>query len=125
MVLVVVIIPNAHAVQKTSQRHSHNILRLMKMVIQYIGDSGVKLDNRSVVPYHKIFLKRYQAHINGPDRVVPRNNADDNDDAVDKIKNYYDCRYLSACEASWRIFKFDVHFRTPSIARLPFHLPRQ
>ncbi|CAH1433073.1 unnamed protein product [Lactuca virosa] len=114
----------------------------------FVEKSGVKLDNRSVVPYHKLLLKRYQAHINvewcnqgasikylfkyinkGPDRatvaVVPNNNADDNDDVVDEIKNYYDCRYLSACEASWRIFKFDVHFRTPSVVRLPFHLPGQ
>ncbi|CAH1419114.1 unnamed protein product [Lactuca virosa] len=114
----------------------------------FVEKSGVKLDNRSVVPYHKLLLKRYQAHINvewcnqgasikylfkyinkGPDRatvaVVPSNNADDNDDVVDEIKNYYDCRYLSACEALWRIFKFDVHFRTPSVVRLPFHLHGQ
>nr|KAJ0204134.1 hypothetical protein LSAT_V11C500232920 [Lactuca sativa] len=114
----------------------------------FVEKSSVKLDKRSVVPYHKLLLKRYQAHINvewcnqgasikylfkyinkGPDKatiaVVPSNNADDNDDVVDEIKNYFDCRYLSACEASWRIFKFDVHFRTPSIVRLPFHLPGQ
>nr|KAJ0223883.1 hypothetical protein LSAT_V11C200056990 [Lactuca sativa] len=114
----------------------------------FVEKSGVKLDNRSVVPYHKLLLKRYQAHINvdwcnqggsikylfkyinkGPDRatvaVVPNNNADDKDDVVDEIKNYYDCRYLSACEASWCIFKFDVHFRTPYVLRLPFHLPGQ
>nr|KAJ0187763.1 hypothetical protein LSAT_V11C900487590 [Lactuca sativa] len=113
-----------------------------------VDENGVKLDNRCLVPYHKLLLKRYQAHINvewcnqgasikylfkytnkGPDRaifaVVPNNNADDNDDVVDEIKNYYDCTYLSACEASWRIFKFDVHFRTPSVVRLPFHLPGQ
>ncbi|CAH1451756.1 unnamed protein product [Lactuca virosa] len=113
----------------------------------FIEKSGVKLDNRSVVPYHKTLLKRYQAHINvewcnqaasikylfkyinkGPDRatveVAQNNNGGDNDDApVDEIKNYYDCRYLSACEASWRIYGFDVHYRYPSVVRLPFHLP--
>ncbi|XP_042757711.1 uncharacterized protein LOC122197560 [Lactuca sativa] len=91
----------------------------------FIEKSGIKLDNRSVVPYHKTLLKRYQAHINvdwcnqavsikylfkyinkGPDRatveVAQNNNGGDNDDApVDEIKNFYDCRYLSACEASW------------------------
>jgi hypothetical protein len=35
---------------------------------------------------------------------------------------YYDCRYLSACEAAWRIFSFDVHYREPSVERLSFHL---
>ncbi|CAH1447882.1 unnamed protein product [Lactuca virosa] len=65
----------------------------------------------------------------GPDRatvaVVRSNNDCDNHEAVDEINEYYDCRYLSACEASWRIFKYDVHYRYPSIVRLPFHLPGQ
>ncbi|XP_023755290.1 uncharacterized protein LOC111903764 [Lactuca sativa] len=114
----------------------------------FVENSGVKLDNRSVVPYHKVLLKRYQAHINvewynqgasikylfkyvnkGPDRatmaVIQSNNVDDTKDAVDEIKNYYDCRYLSACEVSWRIFGFDVHYKYPSVVRLPFHLSRQ
>nr|KAJ0226041.1 hypothetical protein LSAT_V11C100012190 [Lactuca sativa] len=111
--------------------------------------SGVKLDNRNVVPYNKYLLKRYQTHINvewcnqgsyikyllkytnkGPDRatvvvVVPTNNECENNDTVDEIAEYYDCRYLSACEASWRIFSYDVHCRYPSVVRLPFHLPNQ
>lgn len=44
---------------------------------------------------------------------------------VDEIKEYYDCRYVSAYEASWRIFSYKVHYRTPSVVRLPFHLPGQ
>ncbi|CAH1445856.1 unnamed protein product [Lactuca virosa] len=64
----------------------------------------------------------------GPDRatieVAQNNNGGDIDDVpVDEIKNYYDCRYLSACEASWRIYGFDVHYIYPSVVRLPFHLP--
>nr|KAJ0186702.1 hypothetical protein LSAT_V11C900477310 [Lactuca sativa] len=114
----------------------------------FVEKSGVQLDNRNVVPYNKYPLKRYQAHINvewcnqgssikylfkyinkGPDRatvsMVPSNNYSDNNDAVDEIKEYYDCRYISACEASWRIFKYDVHYRYPAVIRLPFHLPNQ
>ncbi|XP_052622302.1 uncharacterized protein LOC111911148 [Lactuca sativa] len=114
----------------------------------FVEKSSVKLDNRNVVPYNKYLLKRYQAHINvewcnqgssikylfkyinkGPDRaivaVVRSNNEADSNDAVDEINEYYDCRYLSACEASWRIFKYDVHYRYPSVVRLPFHLPGQ
>ncbi|CAH1414732.1 unnamed protein product [Lactuca virosa] len=114
----------------------------------FVEKSGVQLDNRNVVPYNKYLLKRYQAHINvewcnqgssikylfkyinkGPDRatvaMVQNNNDTENNDAVDEIKEYYDCRYISACEASWRIFKYDVHYRHPVVIRLPFHLPGQ
>jgi hypothetical protein len=28
---------------------------------------------------------------------------------VDEIKKYLDCRYVFALEATWRIFKFDMH----------------
>ncbi|XP_035843705.1 uncharacterized protein LOC118490286 [Helianthus annuus] len=45
------------------------------------------------------------------------------EDSKDEIKEYYDYRFLSACEATWRIFSFDVHYRYPSVIRLPFHLP--
>ncbi|KAH9605570.1 hypothetical protein KSS87_016782 [Heliosperma pusillum] len=42
---------------------------------------------------------------------------------LDEIKRYYDCRYISACEAVWRIFGFHIHFKTPSVERLHYHLP--
>ncbi|GJT37989.1 replication protein A 70 kDa DNA-binding subunit B [Tanacetum coccineum] len=47
------------------------------------------------------------------------------DEEKDEIKDYYDCRYLSSCEAVWRIFRFDIHHRYPAVERLPFHLPNQ
>ncbi|XP_035841306.1 uncharacterized protein LOC110870193 [Helianthus annuus] len=43
----------------------------------------------------------------------------------DEIKEYYDCRYISACEASWRIFSNEVHYRYPAVMRLPFHMTGQ
>ncbi|CAH1428475.1 unnamed protein product [Lactuca virosa] len=65
----------------------------------------------------------------GPDiatvAVVRANNECENNDVVDEIVEYYNCRYLSACEASWRIFKYDVHCRYPSVVRLPFDLLNQ
>ncbi|XP_022032026.1 uncharacterized protein LOC110933095 [Helianthus annuus] len=105
----------------------------------------IELDNRSVVPYNKKLLKKYQAHINvewcnqagsikylfkyinkGPDRATVAVLHSDNHNEQhekDEIKEYYDCRYISACEASWRIFSYDVNYRYPSVIRLPFHLP--
>ncbi|XP_022014785.1 uncharacterized protein LOC110914290 [Helianthus annuus] len=110
--------------------------------------SGVRLDNKSVVPYNKILLKRYQAHINvewcnqagsvkylfkytnkGPDRATAVVYSDGDqcqqEKPIDEIKKYYDCRYISACEATWRIFSNEVHYRYPAVLRLHFHLPSQ
>lgn len=98
------------------------------------------LDNRYVVPYNRSLLLKFNAHINvewcnqsrsikylfkyvnkGHDRVTATfyNTADP---TYDEIKMYYDCRYLSACEAVWRIFSFDINYREPSVERLNFHL---
>ena len=39
-----------------------------------------------------------------------------------EVKDYVDCRYISACEAVWRILGYEIHYRDPSVERLPFHL---
>ncbi|GJX85870.1 hypothetical protein Tco_0336644 [Tanacetum coccineum] len=102
-----------------------------------IAKSGTKLHNGCVVPYNPGLLRRYQSHINvewcnqigsikylfkyinrGPDRVTAAVDGEE----VDEIKDFYDCRYLSACEAAWRVYGFDIHYRTPPVERLPFHL---
>ncbi|XP_071738718.1 uncharacterized protein [Rutidosis leptorrhynchoides] len=113
------------------------------------------LDNSFVVPYNRYLLIRYNAHINvewcnrsraikylfkylnkGPDRativiqenVLPTQNSSGISEKiidVDEIKNYLDCRYLSPCEAAWRLFSYDIHFSKPSIIKLSYHLPNQ
>ncbi|XP_076884109.1 uncharacterized protein LOC143533132 [Bidens hawaiensis] len=113
---------------------------------QYVVKSDIMMDNRTVVPYNKTLLKQFQAHINvewfnqdrsikymfkyinkGPNRatisLAQNNNVDNPDPNLDEIKAFYDCRYVSACEATWRIFSFDVHYRISSVMRLAFHLP--
>ncbi|XP_035845829.1 uncharacterized protein LOC110943525 [Helianthus annuus] len=109
--------------------------------------NGVTLDNRFVVPYNALLLRKYQCYVNvewcnqsgsikylfkyinkEPDRVTAsifqanstKNNTEQNV-AVDEIKAYLDCRYISACEAAWRIFMYDIHYRYPVVEVLPFH----
>ncbi|KAI9106718.1 hypothetical protein K1719_022246 [Acacia pycnantha] len=109
---------------------------------------GVELDNRYVVPYNARLLKLFDGHLNvektnqsraikylfkyiskGHDRVIAGiYNANDNpstQQTVDEISHYLNCRYVSACEASWIIFSFDIHQRQPPVERLSFHLPHQ
>nr|XP_043620367.1 uncharacterized protein LOC122592240 [Erigeron canadensis] len=97
----------------------------------------IPLDNRYVVGYNPTLSKSYQAHLNiewcnqlgtikylfkyinkGNDRVT----AAVVDEDIDEVQDYYDCRYLSACESVWRILGFDIYCRFPSVIRLPFHL---
>ncbi|XP_072066875.1 uncharacterized protein [Arachis hypogaea] len=49
-------------------------------------------------------------------------NSNDSVVTVDEIQNYYDCRYISTCEDSWRLFGFEIQFKEPNVIRLPFHL---
>jgi len=111
---------------------------------------GVELDNRWVVLHNVYLLTKYDVYIN----VEICNNicavkyllkyfckghdcanveiSRQNDNAtkgnvveVDEIKKYFNCRYVSASEVMWRIFKFDMHERFPTVERLQYHLPNQ
>ncbi|GJW02772.1 hypothetical protein Tco_1561628, partial [Tanacetum coccineum] len=70
----------------------------------------------------KKFPKQFNESIvvddNGLDRVTDAIDGEE----VEEIKDFYDCRYLSACEVAWRIYGFDIHNRTPFVEWLPFHL---
>ncbi|KAK1369283.1 hypothetical protein POM88_035375 [Heracleum sosnowskyi] len=112
---------------------------------------GVELDNRFIVPYNRGLLVKYQAHINvewchqgklikymfkyvlkGPDRATmviekegePHTN-DSSTNNNDEIQNYLACRYLSSCEACWRIFDYPIHYRKPVVQKLIFHLEKE
>ncbi|KAL4606240.1 hypothetical protein ACB092_09G087600 [Castanea dentata] len=78
-----------------------------------IVKNGITLDNRYVVPYNVDLLVKYQSHLNVECIVV------------DETKAYLDCRYISACEACWRIFEFPIQFQNPPVERLNFHLENE
>jgi len=104
---------------------------------------GVELDNRWVVPHNVYLLAKYDAHINvevynnihaikylfkyvykGHDCATieiscQSNNATErNVVEANEIKKYLDYRYVSTSEATWRIFKFDVHEQFLVVERL-------
>lgn len=108
----------------------------------HVEKKNVFLDNRYVVPYNRNLIVKYDAHINvevcnysrsikylfkyvhkGSDRTTATMESIDTTEEIDEIKTYLDCRYISATEACWRIFQFDIHYRQIVIERLPFHLP--
>ena len=61
--------------------------------------------------YFEVTAKTSNASL-GP-QLAPRN----------EIQEYIDARFLSCCEALWRAFEFDIHFRVPPVEQLPVHLP--
>ncbi len=104
---------------------------------------SIELDNRWVVPHNVYLSTKYDAHINvkvynnirvvnylfkyvykGHDRAIVEisrqsdNATEGNVVDIDEIKKYLDCRYVSASEATWHIFKFDMHERFPTVERL-------
>ncbi|XP_019164426.1 PREDICTED: uncharacterized protein LOC109160603 [Ipomoea nil] len=108
--------------------------------------NGVVLDNRYVVPHNRYLLLKYKTHINVEwcnqsrsikyffkyvnkenDRVTAefyKNTTDEqSNEVIDEISINYDSKYISTCEATWRLFGFEVQFRTPPVERLSFHLP--
>ncbi|RID62520.1 hypothetical protein BRARA_E01587 [Brassica rapa] len=118
------------------------IYKRRDLLSSYVMKGDIKLDNQYVVPHNLDLLKQFQAHINvefcnktsaikylfkyitkGVDKatVVLENKSNDENE----IENYLDCRYVSACESMWLIFKFEIHHQHPPVQRLSIHLPGQ
>ncbi|KAK9682574.1 hypothetical protein RND81_10G082900 [Saponaria officinalis] len=44
---------------------------------------------------------------------------------VDEIETFLRCRYVSASEACWRMFAFEIQYKWPPVQRLSFHLEQE
>jgi hypothetical protein len=89
--------------------------------MRYAGHINVEYCNKSNS------IKYLFKYVNkGPDKTTMQlwRSSDKNDKSkpVDEIKQYYDCRYVSPCEAVWRILAFDIHHKWPPVLKLTFHL---
>jgi hypothetical protein len=113
-----------------------------------IKNGGQILDNRYVVPFSPQLSLKFNCHINvehvadievvkylhkyifkGPDAAIIKREFYDPTDGTKKILDYNEidsflnCRYLSAPEAAWRIFNFEIVNKNYSVERLDIHLP--
>ncbi|KAL4559822.1 hypothetical protein LXL04_031968 [Taraxacum kok-saghyz] len=116
-----------------------------------VGRNDIMLDNRSVAPYNIDLVVKYGCHINvewcnqgslvkylfsylnkGPDRatVVLEGNHEQQENRTsflsvlrneDEIEAFLNCRYISAIESCWKLFGFEIHYRSIAVERLPFH----
>lgn len=59
----------------------------------------------------------------GPDHTRYHVQDPDSDNRIDEIEDYWDARYLSAGEATWRILGFHITKKDPAVTSLPIHLP--
>ena len=62
-------------------------------------------------------------HTLGPDRAHFRISAHTEGEQIDEIEEYWNGRYHSATEATWRILGFSISKKSPSVTSLPVHLP--
>ncbi|CAG8744181.1 20454_t:CDS:2 [Rhizophagus irregularis] len=107
---------------------------------------GIQLDNRWVVPYNPYLTTKYDCHINveicslitaikylfkyvykGHDHATVEISGGGNTNQINnnEISLYLDARYISASEATWRIFHYRLHNEKPDIIQLSVHLPGQ
>jgi hypothetical protein len=100
---------------------------------------GKQVDNRWVICHSRYLIWKYQCHINvesiasvkaikyiykyvykGHDRITMEFGR-----CTDEIKQYLDARYVSSCEALWRLNLFAMQEHHPTVVRLQVHLPEQ
>ncbi|XP_074267172.1 uncharacterized protein LOC141590478 [Silene latifolia] len=101
----------------------------------------VSLNNRWVIPYNPYLLSLFDCHINvevcstieavkylykyvykGHDKISFNVVKSGNPKPVDEIQQYQSGRWVSPCEAMWRIYGFELFETQPPVMVLPVHL---
>ncbi|CAF1468876.1 unnamed protein product [Rotaria magnacalcarata] len=99
----------------------------------------IEIDNKWVVPYCPLLSRIFQAHINdeycnsvksikyickyinkGSDQAMFGFGKDGT--SIDEVEQYQLGRYISSNEAVWRILRFSIHERRPTVVHLAVHL---
>ncbi len=104
-----------------------------------IGRQHVLVNNQWIVCHSPYLLWKYRCHINvesiasvkavkyiykyvykGHDRTTMQFGR-----CQDEVKQYLDARYVSSCEALWRLYLFHMQEQVPNVVRLQVHLRNQ
>ncbi|KAL7099021.1 hypothetical protein ACP275_09G055800 [Erythranthe tilingii] len=146
-------LPHAHILvimkfeYKITNEEQYPLLHALVRKHMMHGPCGEKNKRNScmwVVPYNPYLLTRYNCHINveiysgvtpvkylykyiykGHDRVVINISQNSEEQTIDEIKQFQDARWISAQEAVWRIFEFEMNEIYPPVIDLHLHLPNQ
>ncbi|KAG5520326.1 hypothetical protein RHGRI_033033 [Rhododendron griersonianum] len=130
--------------EKTMQgKDSYPVYRRSKETFKVHARKAI-LDNTWVVPYNPYLLSRYNCHINveicsgvkavkylykyiykGHDKVAVHISNNVGDITIDEIQQFQDARWVSAQEAIWRIFEFELNEMYPAVINLQLHLPNK